>query len=55
MELKNGKICDYFNSSCGGEHEVHDETYSLSDALKKMQEIKYIDGSLNQPMAQLIL
>ena len=35
MELKNGKICDDSNYSCGGQHEMDDDTYSLSDALEK--------------------
>ena len=26
MELKNGKICDESDSSCGGEHEIDDNT-----------------------------
>ena len=33
MELKNGKMCDESYSKCGVEHEMDDDTYSLSDAL----------------------
>ena len=33
MELKNVKICDDSDSSCGEEHEMDDDTYSLSGAL----------------------
>ena len=33
MELKNGKICDDYYSSCGGEHEMDYDTYSLYDPL----------------------
>ena len=39
--------------SVGGEHEMEDNNYSLSYTLKLG--IKYIYGSLNQPMAQNIL
>ena len=35
MELKNGNICDNYNSRRGVEHEIDDKTYSLSDALEQ--------------------
>ena len=35
MELKNGKIYDDSDFTCGGKHEIYDYTYSLSDDLEK--------------------
>ena len=32
--MKNGKICDDYNSSCGEELEMDDDTYSISEALE---------------------
>ena len=35
MELKYGKICDESYSSCGGEHAMDDDNYSLYDDIEK--------------------
>ena len=36
MALKNGKISDESDYSCGQEHEIYDESYSLSGSLEKI-------------------
>ena len=56
MELKNGKIYDDYDSSCGG----GDMKWMMKLTiclmlLKKIIEIIYTCGSLNQQMAQQIL
>ena len=55
MERKNGNICDGYDYSFGGEHEMDNYTYSLYDDFLKIVEIKYTYASLNQPTAKNIL
>ena len=40
MEQKNGKICYDYDYSCGEEHKMDGDTYSLSGALGKIIQIK---------------
>ena len=51
--MKNGNICNYSDSSCGEEHSMDDDTWSLSISLEKILSINYTYGYLKQALEKI--